>query len=119
MTIDFSSVGQRVGPLEERYGWRDAALYALALAAESATTAHTAHHHATTSTPGLQTARIEASDPFTWVRYNKFRPGFRRPRSREVPTIVGVAGTGPASSAAFKGVESNVDKNRATVLLSF
>ncbi len=33
MTIDFSSVGQRVGPLEQRYGWRDAALYALALGA--------------------------------------------------------------------------------------
>ena len=33
MTIDFSSVGQRVGPLEQRYGWRDAVLYALALGA--------------------------------------------------------------------------------------
>jgi acyl dehydratase len=33
MTIDFSSVGQRVGPLEQRYDWRDAALYALALGA--------------------------------------------------------------------------------------
>ena len=33
MTIDFSSVGQRVGPLERRYDWRDTVLYALALGA--------------------------------------------------------------------------------------
>jgi acyl dehydratase len=33
MTIDFSSVGQRVGPLEQGYTWRDVALYALALGA--------------------------------------------------------------------------------------
>jgi len=33
MTIEWSSVGQRVGPLEQRYGWRDVALYALALGA--------------------------------------------------------------------------------------
>lgn len=33
MTIDSSSVGQRVGPIEQRYGWRDVALYALAVGA--------------------------------------------------------------------------------------
>jgi acyl dehydratase len=33
MTIDMSSVGQRVGPTEQSYGWRDVALYALALGA--------------------------------------------------------------------------------------
>jgi acyl dehydratase len=33
MTIDMSSIGQRVGPVEQRYGWRDVALYALALGA--------------------------------------------------------------------------------------
>jgi acyl dehydratase len=33
MTIDLSSVGLRVGPFEQRYSWRDVALYALALGA--------------------------------------------------------------------------------------
>ena len=33
MTIDFRRVGQRVGPVEQGYGWRDVALYALALGA--------------------------------------------------------------------------------------
>jgi acyl dehydratase len=33
MTIDMSSVGQRVGPIAKRYDWRDVALYALALGA--------------------------------------------------------------------------------------
>jgi acyl dehydratase len=33
MSIDFRRVGQRVGPVEQGYGWRDVALYALALGA--------------------------------------------------------------------------------------
>jgi acyl dehydratase len=33
MAIDFGSVGKRVGPIEQRYGFRDVALYALALGA--------------------------------------------------------------------------------------
>jgi acyl dehydratase len=33
MTIDRTSVGQRVGPIRKRYDWRDVALYALALGA--------------------------------------------------------------------------------------
>jgi acyl dehydratase len=33
MALDFGSVGKRVGPVEQRYGFRDVALYALALGA--------------------------------------------------------------------------------------
>jgi acyl dehydratase len=33
MTMDLTSIGYQVGPLEQRYDWRDVALYALALGA--------------------------------------------------------------------------------------
>ena len=46
MTIDFRSVGQRVGPLEQGYGWRDVALYALALGAGEEDLALRARHPA-------------------------------------------------------------------------